>query len=66
MPDRALGLRRVWQAAAALTILVALLGVVRRINGLPEGLTGTYYRTADWTSGAVMVTVDKQPSTSAS
>ena len=58
-------MRSVWQAAAALTLVVALLGGVRRIDGLPEGLTGTYYRTTDWTAGAVVVTVDQQPSTAA-
>ena len=57
--------RRVWRAAVVLTIIAAILGVLRRIDGLPEGLTGSYYRTTDWSAGAAVVNVDKQPSTAA-
>jgi hypothetical protein len=63
--DKMTRVRSVWQVAAALTIVVVILGAVRRLNGLPDGLTGTYYRTTDWTGGAVLVAVDKQPSTAA-
>ena len=57
-------LRRITSlAAAAATIVVLLLALAHRLGGLPEGLRGTYYPTADWT-GRVRCAVigDPQPS----
>ena len=55
----------VWRALVAATLLVALLGLARRFNALPEGLRASYFSTADWSSAVAVSTVDPRPSTSA-
>ena len=56
-------LRSVGVALVSFALLIGLLSLAWRFHGLPEGLRGNYFSTADWTGELVQSTIDPQPST---
>src|SRR5579862_1399342 len=57
-------LKRLTQLGLALALLMAVLGLARQIDPLPQGLRASYFPTENWSGPVAQSTIDPQPSVS--